>query len=99
MSEKRRDNKGRILLPNERQRADGKYEYRYTDSTGKKHSIYSWRLVATDKTPQGKKHSEPLRETERKIKRDLEDDIDSFNARRTTLNHFYEEYIELDQCQ
>ncbi len=94
MSEKRRDNKGRILLPNERQRADGKYEYRYTDSTGKKHSVYSWRLVATDKTPQGKKHSEPLRETERKIKRDLEDDIDSFNARRTTLNHFYEEYIE-----
>ena len=31
MSEKRRDNKGRLLRQGELQRADGKYEFRYTD--------------------------------------------------------------------
>lgn len=94
MSEKRRDNKGRLLLANERQRPDGMYEYRYFDKNGIKHSVYSWKLVATDKTPPRKRCTEPLRDMERKIERDLEDDIDPLGAYRTTLNHFYDEYIE-----
>lgn len=34
MSEKRRDNKGRILKTGESQRKDGRYLYKYTDSFG-----------------------------------------------------------------
>lgn len=94
MSEKRRDNKGRLLLANERQRSDGMYEYRYFDKNGNKHSIYSWKLVSTDKLPPGKRCKEPLRDAERRIERDLEDDINPELAKKTTLNHFYDEYIE-----
>lgn len=48
MSEKRRDNKNRILRTGESQRSDGRYEYKYTDILGKRKSVYSWRLVSTD---------------------------------------------------
>ncbi len=51
MAEKRRDNKGRILRTGESQRKDGRYAYKYTDSTGKPQFVYAWKLVATDKTP------------------------------------------------
>ena len=94
MSEKRRDSKGRILLSCERQRGDGMYEFRYFDGQGKKHSVYSWKLVATDKVPPGKRCKEPLRDIERRIMRDLEDGIDTIEAYRTTLNHFFDDYIE-----
>ena len=94
MSEKRRDNKGRVLLSCERQRSDGMYEFRYLDKNGKKHSIYSWKLVATDKVPFGKRCKEPLRDMEKRIMKDLDDDIDTIEAYRTTLNHFFDDYIE-----
>ena len=55
MSEKRRDNKNRILRTGESQRADGKYMYRYVDANGKTQCLYSWRLVKTDTVPEGKK--------------------------------------------
>lgn len=70
------------------------YEFRYFDRQGKKHSIYSWKLVATDKVPPGKRCKEPLRDIERRIMRDLEDGIDTIEAYRTTLNHFFDDYIE-----
>ena len=94
MAEKRRDSKGRLLLANENQRSDGRYEYRYIDNKGVKRSVYSWKLVSTDKVPAGKRCKESLRDMERRIERDLEDDIDTFKANRTTLNHFYDDYIE-----
>ncbi len=94
MSEKRRDSKGRILRDGEVQRSNGKYMYRYTDSNGVRRTIYSWRLVETDKAPDGKRSLEPLREMENKIHRDLQDGIDEFKAYRTTLNSFYDEYID-----
>lgn len=94
MSEKRRDSKGRILRDGEVQRSNGKYMYRYTDASGVRRTIYSWRLVETDKAPDGKRSLEPLREMEKKIHRDLQDGIDEFKAYRTTLNSFYDEYIE-----
>ena len=34
MTEKRRDNKGRILRTGESQRTDGRYLYKYVDDTG-----------------------------------------------------------------
>ena len=54
MSEKRRDNKNRILRMGESQDPDGRYRFRYVDPNGRRKSIYSWRLVATDTAPQGK---------------------------------------------
>lgn len=93
MSEKRRDNKGRLLQACERQRSDGMYEFRYRDKQGKTHSVYSWKLVSTDKLPMGKRCKEPLRDIERRILKDLEDGIDTA-AHNLTLNHFFDEYIE-----
>lgn len=94
MSEKRRDNKGRVLLSCERQRADGMYEFRYVNAQGEKRSVYSWKLVATDKVPPGKRCKEPLRDIERRVMRDLEDGIDTIEAYRTTLNYLFDDYIE-----
>lgn len=54
MSEKRRDSKNRILRTGESQDADGRYKFRYIDSNGKRKTVYSWRLVATDSIPAGK---------------------------------------------
>lgn len=50
MSEKRRDNKNRILRSRESQRKDGRYAYKYTDTFGKVQFVYAWKLVPTDKT-------------------------------------------------
>ena len=41
MSEKRKDNKGRILRTGESQRKDLIYQYRYTDIRGKRQTVYS----------------------------------------------------------
>ena len=38
---KRKDNKGRVLKEGETQRSDGRYQYRWTDCFGKRHSIYA----------------------------------------------------------
>ena len=75
MSEKRRDNKNRILRTGESQRSDGKYMYRYVDANGKTQCLYSWKLVRTDTVPEGKKDNGALRDLEKKVQRDLDDDI------------------------
>lgn len=95
MSEKRRDSKGRILHDGESQRQDGMYMYRYTDVRGIRRYLYSWRLVKTDGFPDGKRASEPLREMEARVRQDLKDGIDSYKAKNTTLNQFFEEYIAM----
>ena len=41
MSEKRKDNKGRILRSGESQRKDLTYQYRYTDPFGRRETVYS----------------------------------------------------------
>jgi len=68
---KRRDFKGRILHIGESQQPDGMYCYKYQEN-GKSKYVYSWRLVKSDVTPQGKKEKLPLRELEKRIKYDLE---------------------------
>jgi len=95
MSEKRRDVRGRILRDGEVQRSDGMYMYRYNDTKGVRRYLYSWRLVKTDKLPEGKRASEPLREMEARVQQDLKDGIDGYKAENTTLNHFYDEYISI----
>ena len=64
---KRTDNKGRILKTGEYQRKDGRYVYCYTGTDGKRKSLYSWRLTATDPLPKGKKPCKFLREMEKEI--------------------------------
>ena len=69
MSEKRRDNKNRILRTGESQRKDGRYAYKYIDTFGKPQFVYSWKLVPTDKTPAGKRDDIALREKEKEIQK------------------------------
>ena len=40
MSEKRRDNRNRILREGEYQRKDGRYRFRYIDEDGKEKNVY-----------------------------------------------------------
>ena len=83
MSEKRRDNKGRILNTGESQRKDGRYAYKYVDTFGKPQFVYSWKLVATDKTPTGKRNDISLREKVKEVKKDLDDGIDTIGKKMT----------------
>ncbi len=91
MVEKRRDDKGRVLRQGEFQRPDGSYEYKYTDLTGKRCSIYSWKLVETDRTPAGKRNKEALRDMEKQILKDMDEGI--LNA-KTTLNECFERHMK-----
>ena len=95
MAEKRRDNKGRVLRAGESQRSDGKYEYKYADSNSERHSVYSWKLVATDKVPEGKQGGTSLRDMEKQIQKDLEDNLLIYQTRKMALNSFWDQYIEL----
>lgn len=83
MSEKRKDSKGRILRTGESQRKDGIYQYRYTDTRGKRQTVYSSDL-------------KELREKEKTIQRDLDDHID-YAAGEITLAQLVERYLSLKQ--
>ena len=83
MSEKRRDNKNRILHTGESQRKDGRYAYKYTDGSGTSKFVYAWKLVPTDKTPAGKREDISLREKEKEIQKDLDDGIDHMGKKMT----------------
>ncbi len=67
MSEKRKDNKNRLLRNGESQRADNRYAYKYKDIDGKVQFVYAWKLVKTDRTPSGKREDLSLREKEEEI--------------------------------
>ena len=61
MSEKRRDNKNRILRMGEQQRADGRYLFSTLDPISKKRIfVYSWKLERHDKMPEGKRQPFPF---------------------------------------
>lgn len=69
VSEKRKDNRGRILRDGEQQRADGRYMYTYKDPLTRKVSyIYSWKLEPHDRVPSGKRTDLSLREKIRELK-------------------------------
>ena len=80
---------------NESVMPDGRYRYRYTDSNGKRKAVYSWKLVATDKIPSGKRDCLCLREKEKEIIRNHQDDIDSSFPEHITLNEIFEKYISM----
>ena len=83
MSEKRKDNKGRILRTGESQRKDLIYQYRYTDIRGKRQTVYSSDL-------------KELREKEKEIQKQLDDGID-YAAGKITVVQLLERYISLKQ--
>lgn len=94
MSEKRRDSRNRVLRTGESQRKDGRYLYKYVDADGKPQSVYSWKLVATDKVPTGKRDCIALRDKEREIQRSLADGI-STAGRKMTVCGLYDKYTAL----
>lgn len=94
MSEKRRDNKNRILREGEYQRTDGRYRYRYIDEDGKEKNVYSWRLDKNDPTPRGKKRELSLREKEKQIQADLFDHIVTRGGNYTVVE-LVEKYTSL----
>lgn len=79
----------------ESQRSDGKYEYKYADSNSERHSVYSWKLIATDKVPEGRQGGTSLRDMEKQIQKDLEDNLLIYQTHKMTLNSFWDQYIEL----
>ena len=89
-----KDSQGRNLREGERQKPDGRYEYRYRDIFGVVRSIYSWRLTRADPQPKGKKRCEPLRDLEEQIKKDVNDGIDTFKSQRVTLNERFDLYLK-----
>ena len=78
---KRKDSKGRNLRLGESQRKDGRYVYKYTDMYGQPQFVYAWKLVPTDKTPAGKREDLSLREKQKKIKKDLDDGINTIGGK------------------
>lgn len=92
MSEKRRDNRGRILHNGEVQLSDGRYRFKYLDAMGKEHFVYSWRLTHNDAPPAGKRRTLSLREMEKKIQADCFDKITP-NGGNITVLELVEKYI------
>ena len=94
MSEKRRDSRNRVLRTGESQRKDGRYLYKYVDADGKPQSVYSWKLVATDKVPAGKRDCIALRDKEREIQRSLADGVSTASG-KLTVSELYTRFTTL----
>lgn len=94
MSEKRRDNKNRILHNGESQRKDGRYMFKYVDENGKAKYFYSWRLDKNDVMPRGKKSEPSLREKEKELEQNLFNGLVSDGANMTVLG-LVEKYLSL----
>ncbi len=93
MQDKRRDTKGRVLRKGEFQRKDGKYEYKYTDSTGTRRSVYSWKLVQTDRVPQSKGKCKALRDIEKDVEKDMLDACGEYYISSPKLNEVFDDFI------
>ncbi|MEY8393099.1 site-specific integrase [Lachnospiraceae bacterium 45-W7] len=94
MSEKRRDNRGRVLRNGEIQKPDGRYRYKYIDTFGQPKYVYSWRLDKNDRMPAGKKSEPSLREKEKMIAADLFDQIVPEGG-NLTVTSLVEKYVSL----
>lgn len=94
MSEKRRDNRNRILHNGESQRQDGRYAYKYKDINGETKFVYSWRLDKNDRAPAGKPRDLSLREKGRQIQQDLFNQIVP-NGGNLTVLELVQKYLSL----
>ena len=87
----RRDSKHRVLRRGESIRANGKYQFKY-HINGKPHFVYSWRLEPTNPQPVGTKPDLSLREKEKLIGYDLDNQLDPL-GKNITVNELVERYI------
>lgn len=87
----RRDSKHRVLRRGESIRSNGKYQFKY-HINGKPHFVYSWRLEPTDPQPVGTKPDLSLREKEKLIGYDLDNQLDPL-GKNITVNELVERYI------
>lgn len=94
MSEKRKDNRGRLLRNGEIQEKNGRYRFKYVDCFGDEKVVRSWRLDQHDPCPSGKKMEPSLRELEKQITADLFDQIVPEGGKLTVLA-LVEKYISL----
>lgn len=94
MSEKRKDNKGRILRNGEIQEHNGRYRFKYIDTFGDPKYVRSWRLDVHDPMPPGKKVEPSLRELEKRIAADMIDQIVPEGG-RLTVSDLVEKYVSL----
>lgn len=92
MSEVRRYNKNRKLLTGESQDKEGRCRYKYNDAFGNRKSVYSWRLTNSDPYPKGKRKDISLREKEKNIQKELDDDIIP-NGGNMTVLELVQKYI------
>lgn len=94
MSEKRKDNKGRILRNGEIQEANGRYRFKYVDTFGDSKYVRSWRLDVHDPVPAGRKKEPSLRELEKQIVADMIDQIVPEGG-KLTVSDLVEKYVSL----
>ena len=80
MSEKRRDDKGRLLRTGESQRSNGTYMYRFQDWQGNRKTIYAPSLAE-------------LREKAAQATKESEENIDSFGS-KTTVSQQIDKYLD-----
>lgn len=78
---KRQDTNRIVLRKGESRRPDGRYDFRWTDANGKRHSIYAATL-------------QELRQKEKDIQLDTLQNINT-NNRYTTVNDMYQKWLEL----
>jgi integrase len=90
---KRKDNRGRTLKGGESQRSDGRYQYQYIGLDKKRHSVYSWSLLPSDKVPTGKKSDKSLREKEKEIQKSLLEGENIFHG-NVTLDEMFDIYVK-----
>lgn len=83
MSSKRKDSKGRVLKTGESERQDGRYQYRFTDNNGKRHTVYANDLKA-------------LREKESELAYIEYQNLD-YNAGKTNVVDLVERFLRLKQ--
>ena len=83
MAASRKDSKGRVLKTGESERKDGLYQYRYTESTGERKTIYANNL-------------NDLRKKEQEIQKLLELGVSYFEGSMTVTN-LLERYLSLKQ--
>lgn len=92
MSNKRKDNKGRVLHNGEYQQSNGRYRYKYYDGNGTARYLYSWKLDRNDRLPDGKKPCLSLREQEMEIKTSQQAGI-AFDGANLTVLELVKRYV------
>ncbi len=87
---KRKDTKGRVLKNGEYQEENGRYVFKYYVD-GKRYVIRSWKLVKSDKVPDGKRDGLCLRDMEKNIQFKLNEYV-KFEGANLTVFELVEKY-------